>query len=52
MATKTKTVSEDTITGAELLSRLDHAPAPFTSAELDAIERVKTEQREPEDKRR
>ena len=41
---------EDTITGAELLSRLDHAPAPFTSAELDAIERVMTERREPEDK--
>ena len=41
---------EDTITAAELLSRLDDAPAPFTSAELDAIERAKAEPREPEDK--
>ena len=41
---------EDTITAAELLSRLDHTPAPFTAEELDAIERAKTEQREPEDK--
>ena len=41
---------EDTITAAELLSRLDNTPAPFTAEELDAIERAKTEKREPEDK--
>ena len=41
---------EDTITAAELLIRLDRAPAPFTAEELDAIERAKTMQREPGDK--
>ena len=41
---------EDTITAAELLSRLDRAPSPFTAEELDAIERAKMEQREPDDK--
>ena len=44
-----KTVS-DTITAAELLGRLDRGPAPFTAEGLGAIERAKTEQREPEDK--
>ena len=41
---------EDTITAAELLSRLDGAPEPFTADGLDAIERAKAEQREPENK--
>ena len=41
---------EDTVTGAELLSRLDDAPSPFTAEDLDAIKRGKTEQREPGDK--
>ena len=41
---------DDTITAAELLSRLDRGPAPFTDAELDAIDRSKAEQRTPEDK--
>lgn len=42
---------DDTITAAELLSRLDRGPAPFTVAELDAIDRSKAEQRAPGDKR-
>lgn len=41
---------EDTITAAELLSRLDGAPATFTAEGLDAIERAKREQPKPEDK--
>ena len=41
---------EDTITAAELLSRLDRIPEPFTADGLDAIERAKAEQREPENK--
>ena len=41
---------EDTITAAELLSRLDRSAAPFTAEELDAIENAKTQQREPDDK--
>ena len=41
---------EDTITAAELLSRLDRVPGPFTAKDLDAIDRAKAEQREPEDK--
>jgi predicted CopG family antitoxin len=41
---------EDTITAAELLSRLDRSAAPFTAEELDAIESAKTQQREPDDK--
>ncbi|MDD9990083.1 MAG: hypothetical protein OXQ31_27695 [Spirochaetaceae bacterium] len=41
---------EDTITAAELLDRLDRIPEPFTADGLDAIERAKAEQPEPEDK--
>ena len=41
---------DDTITAAELLSRLDRGPAAFTAAELDAIDRSKAEQPPPEDK--
>ena len=41
---------DDTITAAELLSRLDRGPASFTDAELDAIDRSKAEQQTPEDK--
>ena len=41
---------DDTITAAELLSRLERGPAPFTAAELKAIDRSKEEQRAPEDK--
>ena len=41
---------DDTITAAELLSRLERGSAPFTAAELKAIDRSKEEQRAPEDK--
>ena len=41
---------EDTITAAELLSRLDSGPAPFTADGLDAVDRAKAEQRAPENK--
>ena len=41
---------DDTITAAELLSRLERGSAPFTAAELKAIDRSKAEQRAPEDK--
>ena len=42
---------DDTITAAELLSRLDRGPASFTAAaELDAIDRSKAEQQAPRDK--
>lgn len=37
---------EDTITAAELLSRLDSGPASFTADDLDAVDRAKAEQRE------
>lgn len=42
--------SEDTITAAELLSRLDSGPAPFTADGLDVVDRAKAEQRAPENK--
>ena len=41
---------DDTITAVELLSRLERGSAPFTAAELKAIDRSKEEQRAPEDK--
>ena len=41
---------EDTITAAELLSRLNSGPAPFTADGLDAVDRAKAEQRAPENK--
>ena len=41
---------DDTITAAEVLSRLERGPAPFTAAGLDAIDRSKAEQRTPGDK--
>ncbi len=41
---------DDAITAAELLSRFERGPAPFTAAELKAIDRSKAEQRAPEDK--
>ena len=42
--------SEDTITAAELLSRLVSGPAPFTADGLDAVDRAKAEQRAPANK--
>lgn len=41
---------EQTITGRELLSRLRDTGAQFSEAELDRIERLKQEDRPPEDK--